>query len=285
MNITVTLQKAINYMEDHLLDGTNYEQVANHLYMSNYHFHRLFSMIVGMSPSEYMRSRRLSLAGEEVILGNRKVVDIAFDYGYNTPESFSKAFTRFHGISPIIARRAGGELNLFNPLQIKLTLEGGKKMDYRIEKREPFKLIATIRQFDQEITDQEGNTDIPDFWQKSIADQLLVKLKEVSGSGNLYGVCGPVEKTSKNFRYGIGSDYSEGAYPEGLEIWEVKPTLWAVFKCIGETPDCIGDTWNRIFTEFLPTTDYEMLDDTDFEFYPENGEPGVFCEIWIPVGE
>ena len=74
-----------------------------------------------------------------------------------------------------------------------------------------------------------------------------------------------------------------GNVPEGYTIWEVKPTLWAVFKCIGETPDCIGETWERIFSEFLPGSEYSMLDDTDFELYSENIESNCFCEIWIPV--
>lgn len=272
-------------MEEHMMDDITYEDAANYLYMSNYHFHRIFSMIAGISPGEYIRNRRLSLAGEEVILGKRKIVDIALDYGYNTPESFTKAFTRFHGITPSVARRSGGRLKLFNPLQIKLTLEGGKKMDYRIEKREPFKLAAKVRLFDQEVIDQEGNTDIPDFWKTSIENKLLDELGKASGTKNLYGVCGPVDKLSKEFRYGIASEYTDGELSQGLEVWEVKPTLWAVFKCVGEKPECIGDTWQKIFTEFLPSTDYEMLDDTDFEFYPEEQEPGVFCEIWIPVGK
>lgn len=69
----------------------------------------------------------------------------------------------------------------------------------------------------------------------------------------------------------------------GYTIWEVKPTIWAVFKCIGETGDCIGETWSRIFSEFLPTSEYVMLDDTDFELYPEDNIIDCFCEIWIPV--
>jgi AraC family transcriptional regulator len=93
----------------------------------------------------------------------------------------------------------------------------------------------------------------------------------------------PISEQSIHFNYGIGMLYEGGEIPNGYDIWEVNPTLWAVFKCIGNNGDCIGVTWNRIFKEFLPSSDYEMLDDTDFELYPENNDTNCFCEIWIPV--
>ena len=77
--------------------------------------------------------------------------------------------------------------------------------------------------------------------------------------------------------------YDGGSIPEGFCVWEVAPTLWAVFKCIGTDGDCIGETWDRIFKEFLPGSEYNMLHDVDFEFYPEENSSDCFCEIWIPV--
>lgn len=262
-----------------------YEDVAKEVYMSKYHFHRIFTMVTGISANAYLRNRRLSMAGEEVILTDRKIIDIALDYGYGTSESFTKAFLRYHGVTPSVARRAGAELKLFNRLLIKLQLEGGHIMDYRIEKREPFKLLTKVRNFSNEVIDDDANTEIPDFWKESIDQGVLKVLNEKAAVPGLYGVCGPVDKESSSFKYGIATELSSGDIPEGYDVWEVKPTTWAVFKCIGDSSDCIGDTWSRIFKEFLPSSEYMMLDDTDFEYYPEDGEEGLFCEIWIPVGK
>lgn len=99
MEYIQSIPKAIDYMEDNLLENINYEDVAKAVYMSNYHFHRIFSLVTGISANEYIKNRRLSLAGQELSMSKSKVIDIAMKYGYDSPESFSRAFTRFHGVS------------------------------------------------------------------------------------------------------------------------------------------------------------------------------------------
>lgn len=283
MNFIQNLQRAIDYMEAHILEPITYEDVAKHVYMSSYHFHRTFSLVIGITAKEYIRNRRLSMAGQEISMSDVKVIDIALKYGYDSPESFTKAFARFHGITPNVARRAGMELKSFNRLIIKIKLEGGTVMDYRIEKRDQFKLLAKIRKFRNESISEEGNTEIPDFWKTCGDNGTFDILKQNTKKHDIYGACAPISKESSHFNYGIGMEYTGGNIPEGYDIWEVKPTVWAVFKCIGETGDCIGDTWGRIFSEFLPGSEYNMLDDTDFELYSENNGTDCFCEIWIPV--
>ncbi|NBI05568.1 AraC family transcriptional regulator [Senegalia massiliensis] len=283
MDFLQNLQKAIDYMEDNLLESITYEDVAKHIYMSSYHFHRTFSLVTGITSNEYIRNRRLSMAGQELSLSNSKVIDIALKYRYSSPESFTKAFTRFHGITPSMAKRVGTKLKSFNRLVIKIKLEGGTIMDYRIEKREEFKLLAKVRKFRNESISEEGNTEIPDFWQECGANGTFDTLKQNTTNNDIYGVCAPISKESKYFDYGIGMEFNGESIPDGYAIWDVKPTLWAVFKCIGETADCIGSTWERIFSEFLPSSEYTMIDDTDFELYSEDFKSNCFCEIWIPV--
>ncbi len=283
MEFIQSIQRAIDYMEEHLLDPINYEDVARHVYMSNYHFHRIFSMITGITANEYIRNRRLSMCGQELIMSEVKIIDIAMKYGYDSPESFSKAFSRFHGVTPNVAKRAGMELKSFNRLVIKIQLEGGKVMDYKIVERESFQLLAKVESFKNEIISEEGSTEIPGFWKSCGEAGVFEVLKEHTQKHDFYGVCAPISKESDRFDYGIGMKYDGGNVPEGFSIWEVKPTLWAVFKCIGNDAQCIGETWNRIFKEFLPSSDYRMLDDTDFELYPEEDTTEYFCEIWIPV--
>ena len=158
-------------------------------------------------------------------------------------------------------------------------------MDYRIEKREPFKVVAKTRLFNNEMTSQEGNHDIADFWKKSINEDVFLELEKSSIGGDTYGVCGIVDHTSHLFKYGIGMEYDDGIVGEDLEIWEVESTLWVVFQCKGDSPDCLGETWNKIFSEFLPESEYKILERTDFELYPSNPIENVFCEIWVPIAK
>lgn len=283
MEFIQTLQKAINYMEEHLLEPITYEDVAKHIYVSSYHFHRTFSLVTGITANEYIRNRRLSMAGQELSMSDVKVIDIALKYGYDSPESFTKAFNRFHGITPSAAKRAGVKLKSFNRLLIKIKLEGGTVMDYRIEKEEEFKLLAKVMKLRNESISEEGNTEIPDFWKECSENGIFDVLKQNTMKEDIYGVCAPISKESTHFDYGIGMKFNGGNIPDGYTLWEVKPTLWAVFKCLGETGDCIGETWERIFSEFLPGSEYNMIDDTDFELYSEDFEEGCFCEIWIPI--
>lgn len=285
MDCIQSIQRAIEYMEANILEKITYEDVARQVYMSNYHFHRLFSMLAGMTANEYIRNRRLSMAGQELILSDEKVIDIAFKYGYESPESFTKAFFRFHGVSPNMAKRPGVQLRSFNRLTIQLKLEGGTAMDYRIVQRKTFQLLVKTRAFRNESISEKGNTEIPDFWKECGENGVFEVLNNHTKKHDIYGVCAPISKESACFDYGIGMEYDGGMIPDGYSLLCVEPTLWAVFECIGTDGDCIEDTWNRIFKEFLPGSDYEMLDAVDFELYPENSRPGCFCEIWIPVAK
>jgi len=283
MDCIQSIQKAIEYMEEHILENINYEDVARQVYMSNYHFHRIFSMITGITANEYIRNRKLSMAGQELIMSDKKIIDIAMKYGYDSPESFTKAFSRFHGVTPIVAKRSGMQLKSFNRLVIKIKLEGGAVMKYKIVEKEEFKLLAKVKAFRNESISEESNTEIPDFWKQCRENGGFDVLTQYTAKHDVYGVCAPISKESTYFDYGIAMKYDGGDIPEGYKLWHVKPTLWAVFECIGDDGECIGETWDRIFKEFLPSSDYNMLDDTDFELYSENNNSDCFCEIWIPV--
>lgn len=135
MNWITGMQNAINYIEDNITEEIDYPKVAKIAYSSSFHFQRVFSILCGFTLGEYIRYRRLSLAGEELASTNNKVIDIAFKYGYDTPESFTKAFTRFHGATPTAVRKLDAIPKSFNPLSIQLTMDGGEIMDYKIERK------------------------------------------------------------------------------------------------------------------------------------------------------
>lgn len=283
MRIINELNEAINFIEENIFEPITYEDVAKHLHMSNYHFHRIFSLITGITPTNYIRKRRLSLAGQEVETSDVKIIDIAYKYNYETPESFIRAFTRFHGITPNEVKKSSQTLSMFNPLTIKLSIEGGKILNYRLEEKPPFTLLTISKDFKNEIISDDNNTEISDFWDECRNNKVFNILDKYSNNTDIYGICAPISKESKTFKYGIGVEYSTGNIPNNYYLWEIDNPLWAVFSCIGDDGSCIEEMWTRIFSEFLPSSNYELIDSSDFELYSDRLEEGCFCEIWIPV--
>ncbi|WP_164170502.1 helix-turn-helix domain-containing protein, partial [Ruminococcus flavefaciens] len=277
MEWITAMQQAITYMEEHLLEDVNYEDVAKQIYISNYEFHRAFSFLTGMTANAYIRSRRLSLAAREIVETDASITEIALKYGYDTPEGFTKAFTRFHGIAPKFARDGAAKLKLFNPLVIKISVEGGKTMDYKIVQTKAQKFIALVRSFKNEIINDDENHEIPDFWAECNEKQMLGPLYMLrpDGKRDLYGLCTPTCEGSETFEYGIGiiADEDTAQYDEkelkkaGFRIWDVKPGTYVVFECIGDDGDCISDTWAKFYKEFLPQMGYEAEEETDYEKY------------------
>ncbi len=287
------IQQAISYMEEHILEDINYVDVAKSVHMSGYNFHRTFSFIAGMTANEYLRSRRLTLAAQELQETDLSVTDAAYKYGYESPESFSKAFSRFHGSTPKQAKQKGAKLHLFSPLVIKITLEGGNIMDYRMEHRERQQFIAVVRAFPNEIINDDNDHSIPDFWTECGEKNLLDRIKSLrpEGKRDLYGLCSPTRMNETHFHYGIGilrdedTDVSglDALLADGYTLWATEPADYAVFKCFGSDGDCLGETWSKFFKEFSPQTGYTQTEDTDYEIYFECGEKNLFCELWVPV--
>lgn len=200
------IQQAICYMEEHICENINYAEVAKNVHMSSYNFHRTFSFIVGMTANEYIRKRRLTLAAGELQTTDISVMDVAYKYGYESPESFSKAFSRFHGSTPRQAKQKGTKLHLFNPLVIKIILEGGSIMDYRIEHKESQQFVALVKPFSNEIINDDSDHSIPDFWTECYEKNLIepMKMLREEGKRDLYGLCSPVKDSETHFNYGIG---------------------------------------------------------------------------------
>ena len=123
------IQEVVDYVENNIFDKLNPDEIAKKIYSSKFHFHRAFTIITGISIGEYIRNRKLSLAGQELFITKAKVIDIALKYGYESPESFTKAFSRFHGLNPSEARISNANLVLYNPLKININITGGFDMD------------------------------------------------------------------------------------------------------------------------------------------------------------
>ncbi|GMQ58769.1 AraC family transcriptional regulator [Vallitalea sediminicola] len=271
-----SLNSAIDYIEENIFSDVSCKDISEHIYSSSFHFQRVFSLLTGMTVGEYIRNRRLSLAGQELTMSSSKVIDIALKYGYNTPESFTKAFSRFHGITPNQAKKAGFNLKSFNRLIIKIQLEGGNIMDYKIVKREEYKVLAKTRYF----TSENSAVEIPKFWSEYFEEGAH---EIVCG---MLGICEQEKNGCKEYRYGIGCECSDDAdIPKGFEKLTIREHTWAVFKCVGPMPETIQNVWKRIYSEWLPQSEYELIPDYDIELYTDgdNKSKNYVSEIWIPV--
>ena len=293
MEWLTSIRTAIDYMEEHLIDNISAQDVADQVHLSPFFLQRGFSMMTGYGIGEYIRNRRLYQAAVDLKETDDKVIDIAFRYGYETPESFTKAFSRFHGATPSQVR-GGAAGRVFLPLTIKLSVQGGSQMDVKIAPMFPFKVIGFQKVFDNETAYAE----IPKFW-----DEICEKYAYSVYAGNVpanpyeqalvdncigeYGVCIDDIGGGK-FRYLIAGKYTGGAVPEGMVVYEFPRNEWAIFNCIGPNPQTLQSVNTRIFSEWLPgNPDYELSGNATVEWYDcVNGEmtdPDYHSAIWVPV--
>ena len=282
MDWVESMSEAIRYIEDNLNDDLKIEAVAAKAYISPFYFQKAFRLLCGFTVGEYIRNRRLANAGNELLSTNESIITIAMKYGYDSPDSFTKAFTRFHGYTPTAVRKGGKTIKTFAPLKLKFVLEGGYIMDYKIVEKEAFKVTGAAKIFNGETSYKE----IPAFWAQHYR----------SGNGNyicgMYGVCIEANKTSQEFEYLIADDYSaEKNLPGEFKTYEIPKNTWAIFPCVGPMPKAIQDVNTKIFSEWLPNcTDYEIAGGYNIEYYTdpkkyENGNHNekYYSEIWIPV--
>lgn len=268
------IQNAIGFIEDNLTAELKIEDIAAKAYVSAFHFQRIFNVLCGYTVGEYIRNRRLSLAAEELSRSEARVVDVAVKYGYDSPDSFARAFTKFHGVYPSAAKLKGANLKSFVPIRIKLKLEGGKMLEYRIVEKEQFTVMGKARKFNTETAYAE----IPKFWD----EHNMSGDKAVLG---MYGIC--MDSDERDFDYLIADNYLPwNEIPEGYETRVIPAGTWAIFPCRGALPKSLQDVNTRIWSEWLPNCkEYKLAGNYNIEMYtpPTENPDDYYCEIWVPV--
>ena len=265
MNWLESIEEAIDYMESHLKDDFSIEDVASYVYMSSGYFQKAFSMLCGFTVSEYIRNRRLAEAGMELLSSNEKIIDIALMYGYDSHDSFTKAFSRFHGVTPSAVRRGGCTLKAFAPLRLQFVLVGGYVMDYRIERQPGFEVLLKVE--DDRLT----------YWSEPDLNENQKRMIPASAKQPRGG--------------GLYRDMSsDPAHLDGFEVYSFPAVTWAVFVCKGNTrADAREKTFNQITKEWFPQTNYR-LDNTysvmiSYQTPVNQNNDDDLGVYWVPIVE
>ncbi|HWP51509.1 MAG TPA: AraC family transcriptional regulator [Clostridia bacterium] len=273
------LNTAINYIEEHLTDEPDYEQLGHIACCSAYHFQRMFGYMSGVPLSEYIRRRRMSRAVADLQSGTEKIIDIAAKYGYESPTAFNRAFQSVHGFAPSQAREEGRTLTSFPPISFQITIKGAVQMDYKIEKKEAFRIVGISTPLEQEI--EKNFETVPKLWSKVAQDGTIAKMAGLM-NGQPIGVLGvsACNGAKEQWRYYIA--VASALPSDGLEEYSVPAATWAIFGGQGSGVS-IQALEQRIITEWLPTSGYEYGNGPDVEVYFDPTPENTRYEVWIPV--
>lgn len=291
------IQNAINYIEAHITEELDYEQIAKESFSSAFHFQRVFSILCGYTLGEYIRNRRLTLAGTELASTRAKVIDVAYKYGYDNPESFAKAFQKFHGITPSQARGSGVMLKSFSSLSIKVSLEGGSIMNYRIEEKPGMVLTGYKRRFTGSPNDKQDQDH--NFACETRLEQYILE-----------GMCREHE-TIYQILTNFDADGYDFYYAYRFPGWaledmqEIPADIAARFEnvpvpagtyIVFETERCQFPTAKmdrlrmKAISEWLPASGYELRDAPEIgviHWFWEEGNDKLnnsrYCELWLPI--
>ena len=277
--------ETMKYIEETLTGRIDVRKIA---LLSGYSyplFSRMFSIMVDYPLSEYIRFRKLSCAAIDLRETDEKIIEIAFKYGYESQDSFSLAFKKFHGHTPKEVRK-GSAFQIFSPIRLSLSVEGGKNMDIKIMKKSAFKIAGVAERV------EEGG-DFPNVWDKLFKKVSEEKLESL-GNGQSYGACYEIEKNEKEnpeskytVSYMAGYDVQniDKAKDLGLSILEVPEAEYAVVKLKGVVPNCIHKGWKYVTGMFFPEQSYRHAGTPDFEVYSEGDmySPNYEMELWVPI--
>ena len=255
------MNQAIDYVENNLSDEIDYSKVAQYMNCSVWEFQRIFSFMTQVSLSEYIRRRRLTLAAYDIQVRKDKVIDVAVRYGYDSPASFSRAFSQLHGTTPKSARNNGVNLKVFPRLTFQFILKGVEAMDYRIETKETFQVIGRT------IRTSTANEGIGEAWHEWNSTQMCDRFHGRYAKGEAHDMCvsTTAEKTDE-YDYTIGFLYNGAENVDGFDIVTVPGGKYVIFPIPDEFRNDVGGFMARVYTEYLPSLGY-VPNGVDAEYF------------------
>lgn len=277
------LQMIIDYVEEHLQreqNPVNTQEIAQIAGCSYGFFQKVFSYMNGMSFSEYVRSRKLTLAGYDLKSTDKKVVDISYQYGYDSPTSFTKAFQQFHGVTPTEARNKDIRLNVMPKMQIMTQ----QSYSWRLEQKPAFRLIGK-----KVLVSQKNGahyTKIPEFWHQCQRDGTFSALiaMDTGIPQGMFGLVGAYDEETEEIEYAI-MVISDNPLPDGYSEIRIPESTWAVFDCRGAVPQAIQNGWKYLNEEWLVKYPFGHADCPELEWYSSGNSfsKDYLSQIWIPV--
>lgn len=277
------LRNSIEFLEDNMESKFDINAVAKIAMCSKFHFQRMFHMTTGVTVAEYVRRRRITLAAQELTTTNSKVIDVAIKYGYATPEAFSKAFQKIHGVNPSEAKELGIKLKAYPCISFQIQVKGEKAMNYKIVEKEAFKVIGSTKRVS--TANYEHLMTIQKFWDESMGNGLCEQLSILAGDLGALGICMDFNDENEEFTYAIAVEKTSEEVPSNLVEKEIPAATWAIFESIGPVTESVKEVWSRIFSEWFPSTGYEHADLPSLEVYPlgDTTDSNYKCEVWIPI--
>ena len=293
MDWQTRLGAALDYLEGHLRDDMDFGAAAAEANCSAFHFMRMFEMVTGIGVAEYVRRRRLSIAALELASGKAqgiadRILDIALDCGYESPDAFARAFRREFGCTPSEAREPGLILHIYPKLAFTVALKGDTAMEYRIEKGKALRLCG----FSLRTSGANGTSfrEIPEFWNQLMRDGRYAALcaAAAGSSVGMCGVCHSCDDASGEFTYSVAIETAAGLdqLPKGCAEILVPASTWAKFTSRGPLSSSFQPLIKRIYAEWLPASGREHAGTPEIEFYPDLPDmeaADYWCEYWIPL--
>lgn len=272
--------EAICYIEEHITEDIDYNQIAKVACCSTYHFQRMFAYMANIPLSEYIRRRRMTLAAVELQGGNVKIIDVALKYGYASPTAFNRAFRSVHGMAPSELRKGDVQVKSFLPISFKITIKGVEEMNYRIAEKEAFRIVGVSEPMEHDI--EKNFAVIPQVWNKAAMNGTIPKLLSMMNGEpkGVLGVSACYEQDNWKYFIAVASDM---AAEETLDEYIIPAFKWAIFSGEGPCPQAIQELEQRIITEWLPNSAYEYDNGPDIEVYLNEDKQNAKFEVWVPV--
>ena len=280
-----SLNRLMDHIDQHLTEDITSEDITRIVGVSDYHFRRMFSYMAGMTLNEYIRNRRLSEANKDLIHG-KSVTDVAYTYGYQSVDGFSRSFRDWCGFLPseVIKNKIQKSFPKFT---FFIDIKGGISMEFKLEQKPSFNVVGVSKRVPIQF---EGvNHDIVELAQ-SITEQQRSEMHQLA---DLYP--NQVLNVSYDFDEGyldemgslthmIGFATTQDNPYEDLEQITIESNLWAVFPNTGPFPETLQETMAKTYAEWLPTSSYELADLPSISFTKHNGpSDNVYSEVWVAV--